>query len=510
MNFEKRLFEKPGLTEKKLIKPEKKTDKPDKDLEPPKPFDHGPEETVAREEGKPIEKTPDQEKPPENEIKPTETIERLSEIEPDSGYDYSPVVLDETTRVTIDKAALEGKIKLEKNYQSGFGIFPAGAPEENFYEQVWTRDCSQATLNHYAIKEPQAAKDSLETIFKHQRNDGALPFRIERQYMLLKVTPGLRSLAKPMFNLIERVIKGREERPVYEGQDFSSAEDTVPLTIMAAGEFALASPEGKKFAEENFDKLVKAINFFRTKVDSEDGLAVLKNKNADWEDSIIRGGKLGGINVLWARSLRLMGALATQLGKRQEAVAYREEFQKVKDSIMQKLYNQKEGYFMAEEGTDRLDTTASISGCLYLLNPAESVRVQESFKKRVKTPSGLKNFDPPYPPSQILWPHRVIGHQGYHNEKIWPWVTCQNIHVKIKIALDHPDASTRNQYKNEAVNDLADMAKLFNEAGGAYEIFEPKNRKPAIGRLYKPPKNLMGNLAAYEGAHRKMKELGWI
>ena len=82
--------------------------------------------------------------------------------------------------------------------------------------------------------------------------------------------------------------------------------------------------------------------------------------------------------------------------------------------------------------------------------------------------------------------------------------------MKIKIALEHPDETIKEQYKKEAVEDLLDMAKLFKDARGAYEIFQPDTRKPAITKWYKPPQNLMGNLAAYEGAYLQLKELGWI
>ena len=104
---------------------------------------------------------------------------------------------------------------------------------------------------------------------------------------------------------------------------------------------------------------------------------------------------------------------------------------------------------------------------------------------------------------------------GYHNEKVWPWITGQNIQVKIKIAREHPDEMIQEQYKQEAVADLVDQAKLFKEAGGAWEVFDPDTRQKAtdlkiLWRNYKPPQNLMGNLAAYHSAYSQLKELGWI
>lgn len=424
--------------------------------------------------------------------------------------EQAPVSIETKDKELIESAAEEYADMLEKCYEAGFGIFPSANKDENFYKQLWTRDFAHAAGNYFAAQNPEAVKESLETIFSHQQPDGMLPLRVEKQYMILKLIPGLRSLAGPIFDLVENKIKGRKERPVYEEQDFSSAEDTVPVAVIATGIFFIASPAGKKFVEENFDKIKKAIEYFETKTDPNDSLAVMRKKNADWADSINRGGKLGAINIWWAQSLKLMSLMSSQLDKKDDAVFYQNKFQRVQQSIMEKLYDKEGAYFRAEEGVDRVDTVASIFGSLYLLGPEECAGVQETLKKRMRDNSGLKNFDPPYPPEQIMWPHKLIGHEGYHNSYIWPWVTCQNIQVKIKIALDHPDASVKNQYKVEALNDLVDMAKLFKDAGGAYEIFQPNTRKPAITRWYKPPRNLLGNLVAYENAYLKLKELKWI
>jgi len=289
----------------------------------------------------------------------------------------------------------------------------------------------------------------------------------------------------------------------------------VPTTLIAIGEFYINSPEGKKFVKEHYDQIKKAVDFFQTKSDPSDGLISVKKGNADWADSINRGGKLGNINVWWARSLRMLEFMANDMGNEEDSEKYRDQFHQVKKEIMEKLYNKEESYFRAEEGKERVDSVASVFGSLYLLNPAEAAKVQATLKRRMETSAGLKNFDPPYPDSQIMWPLRAIGHGGYHNKDIWPWVTCQNIQAKIKIALQHPEENVRSQYKQEAVADLANMAELFKDAGGAYEIFNPDTRQPATKKrlgitTYQPPKNIMGNMAAYQGAYNQLKDLGWI
>jgi hypothetical protein len=433
-------------------------------------------------------------------------------------FDSTPVDLPAKEKELIIENANESEARLKRNYAPGFGLFPCSDTKENFYNQIWTRDLGHATGNYFANKEPKAVLDSFKTIFKFQREDGMLPFRVEKTYGLMKVMPPflhISWLAQPLFNLIQKRIRGINERPRYEGQSGSSAQDTVPTILIAIGEFYLNSEQGKEFVKENYDKITKAVDFFRTKSDPKDGLIDVKKGNADWADSINRGGKLGNINVWWARSLRMLEFIANDLGHEEDVKKYRDEFHKVRSSVMEKLYNKEKGYFRAKEGEDRVDAVASVFGSLYLLNPTEAVRVQETLKK-MATPAGIKNFDPPYSNEEIMFALRLVNHGGYHNEDVWPWVTLQNIQAKIKIALQHPDEKTRNQYKKESVKDLADVAGLFKNAGGAYEIFNAKTRKPHKEKrrgfltTYKPPKNIMGNMAAFDSAYQQVKELGWL
>ena len=106
--------------------------------------------------------------------------------------------------------------------------------------------------------------------------------------------------------------------------------------------------------------------------------------------------------------------------------------------------------------------------------------------------------------------NRFFRNAGYHNEFVWPWVTCQNIRVKIKIGLLHPESAIRNAYKKEAVDDLVAMARIFRDAGGAYEILKPNEPKAAKSLFYDPPKKFIGSMSAYQGAYAQLSELGWI
>jgi len=385
---------------------------------------------------------------------------------------------------------------LAKHHEPGFGISPAAESRENFYRQVWTRDFSHAAAHYFIHVNPQAVEDSLSTIFRHQRADGSLPFRVEKEYLLLKLTPGLRFLARPLFRLIEERLRGRAERPVYSGGDFSSAEDTIPAVLLVAEMYRASGERGAAFVAAHKDACTRARRYF-TKKCGPDSFVSVAPGNVDWADSITRGGKLGLLNVLWARAVQSMH-------NEDEGVARTER------ALLDVFYDRDGAFFRTAEGERRLDTVATILGALFFLDARECVRVEETLKARMARPSGLGNFDPPYPPHSVRLPFRLVGHGDYHNAYVWPWVTLQNIHVKIKIAQTHAVETVREQYKKEAVDDLYGAAALFEHAGGAYEVFFPDTRKPADTRWYHPPRFFLASLAGFMSAHRKLLALGWL
>jgi glycogen debranching enzyme len=413
-------------------------------------------------------------------------------------------------RTIIEDIAAETKTELDRHFFPGFGVFPSADPDDNYYNQLWCRDFAHAAGNYFILANPQAVLDSLKTIFKYQEKKGGLPFRIEREYAILKIFPGMDRFSKPIFNFFEHTLRRRNERPLYEGRDMFDAGDTIPVILITIGDFYNKTDLGKTFVKEYFDQIKKAADYFFSKCDPKDGLALIKGPYPDWADTIKKSGKLGTINIWWVRALEHVAMITRERGDEENAKRYQKECDQLKTNILLKVYDANGSYFRSMVGSSRLSTVASIFGSYYILDATQAARVEETLNKRVLHKSGFKNFDPPYPLERIMWTVRLAGHAGYHNIFVWPWVTLQNIQVKIKIAQDHPDQATKDRYKNEAIADLVKIAKLFKDAGGAYEIFMADEPKPGGGILYKSARNFMGNLAGFQGAYNKLKSLGWI
>jgi hypothetical protein len=378
---------------------------------------------------------------------------------------------------------------LAKHYEPGFGVSPAAEAHENFYRQVWARDFAHAAAHYFIHAVPEAVEDSFETLFKHQRADGALPLRVEKEYLLiLKLAPGLRFLSRPFFSLLH----GKDgERPVFDGQDFSHAKDTVAALLIAADLYRTSGARGEAFVARHKEQFSRAIKFAAAFCE-EGGLMAVPPGNVDWADSITRGGVLGVINVLWVKALE--GFDQTR-------------FAAAKESLLARLYDGEGAYFRAAAGQERLDTAATILGALFFLDAAECVRVQETLARRAACAAGFSNFDPPYPYASVRLPFKLMGHSRYHNAYAWPWVFLQNIHVKLKIAREHAEAPVRTRYRDEARTDLQRMADLFEETGGAYEIYFPDTQRPAETLFYHPPRFFLASMAGFVSAHRALQRL---
>jgi len=434
------------------------------------------------------------------------------------GKDANPVPLDPEDKTQIERMAVKTSENLNNCYKKDFGIFPSGNPKDSFYNTLWSRDLAHAGGNFFAQNNTEPILDSLKTVFAHQKENGALPYRVEKKRFLLEHTP--RALLGIDINILKKIgidlITRKKARAVYEGEDGGNAEDTIPSIVVTLGELFIYSEEGIKFVKDNYDKIKLAMDSFEERTDKQDGLEISKEKNPDWADSLLRGNKkISTINIWYTRALRMMELISSDLGKIEESKRYRALTEGAKESVLEKLYDKENHYFRTGEGENRIDAAASVFGCLYLLPATEAARVEETMKKKLTSNSGLRNFYPPYPKDRIDPTLKLIGMGKYHNECVWPWVTAQNIQVKIKIALEHPDKKIQERYKKEAVEDLLDLTKLFEEAGGAYEVFDPDTRGPATKlrtgvKKYKVPKNLMGNLAAYQSAYHQLKKLGWI
>jgi len=288
--------------------------------------------------------------------------------------------------------AKEYEARLNKHVKTGLGVMPSADPSDNFYNQLWARDFAHAALSYYIDASPEAVETSLRTIFSFQLKNGGLPFRIEEEYMLIKLIPGLKWFSPLIFDLVQRKWKHQAQRPVYPGDDFDMGSDTTLLIILAACAYATRSDRGRMFVGPLYPKLLHAFEHVAAKADLNTGLLVIPKGLVDWADSIRRGGKLGVINVLWVRALDALETLHQLYGSEAAMSAHGTLRKKAHASLMREVYAKEQGFFRTTAGEDRLDTVASILGSLFFLDAEEAARVQETIRARVARESGSQIF----------------------------------------------------------------------------------------------------------------------
>ena len=235
----------------------------------------------------------------------------------------------------------------------------------------------------------------------------------------------------------------------------------------------------------------------------------------DWADSISRGGKLATVNGIYLHALREMTYVAANCGMDEMAAKYADRYEHVRTSYLTTFWDDALGYIKAAADDNRIDAMANIYACLYHLGPAQCVRVQENLQKLVAPNLLLKNFNTPYPASMVALRYKVAGIPGYHNSYTWPWVTCENILAKLKIARNHPELQTRIRFFHEAQGDFVIVTENHTTNGDFYEVVDAETGKPVSSRffglkLYVSALGFMSSITTYIAAEEELEQVRQI
>jgi len=393
-------------------------------------------------------------------------------------------------------------------------VIHTAGPESQFHNEIWMRDTAFAILNILAEEQPEIVLSTLEEIFKHQREDGALPLRLE------KVRHWARYI--PILNRIPSIVNREEPYAVYENVSLAlPARDTVPTAILAVFELYRKSTEGKEFAKQRWEQMKKSLD--REASFMKDGL-ISGDKLQDWADSIMRSGKLSDVNILYYRALRGMSVMARDFGSDggedktqydKDAASFKEQAEQLRQKIMDMFWDDEKGCFKAGENDERLDTVSNIMAILFVVSPEKAVLIEESIERSVTAESGLlKNFDVEYPESMIAGRYKLGRIVEYHNSNAWPWVTCMNILAEIKIAKEHRDPKIRRRFKDKAIADFIRISKIFAQNGDTHEILDPMEAKPIHSKLgpitlYRSSPSFLGSAASYAAVVKALRDAGF-
>ncbi|HSI21241.1 MAG TPA: amylo-alpha-1,6-glucosidase, partial [Verrucomicrobiae bacterium] len=393
--------------------------------------------------------------------------------------------------------------------QTCIGMFTSADRNSQFVGEVWTRDAALACAV-FGRFDPQMAVETFTTILSHAQPSGRLPLRVEYVRHWANYVPPLRRLKRMGIDLITRP----EAHAVYNNVRFSlPARDSASALIVSCGELFDHSAEVRKFVEDNWTFLLRSLNR-EARFSDLDGL--IKGRGLqDWADSLIRKGKLAYVNALYYQAVHAMSHMAAILKREDDAELLRDQAITLKHSYLRVFWDEEAGYVKAAEDDNRLDTAANIFASLYLLTPEQAVRAQEKIRLSTLSPCGLlRNFDRPYPASQVALRYRAGRISSYHNSSVWPWVTTLNIQAKLDIARKHSDPLVRQRFLKEAWADFDQVTALHAKNGGEfYEVLHEQSGNPLHSRwlgitLYHSSPGFMASAATYILVGKGLQKFG--
>ena len=308
----------------------------------------------------------------------------------------------------------------------------AGRKHLCFYK---ARNAMFASLGANAIGEFTVSWKSIELFLSNQRKDGLIPHRITAKL-------------KPHFHHI-----------------VSEPRDGNALVIIALRDYFEKAGD-MPFLEKHFEAAAKAMAWLKAQ-DSDRDLLVEEPFLANWQETVLKEGKVLYTNCLYYQALKDFSEIANAVGNERQADEHRKMATRVKDQINAKFWFG--NYYLDWIGAIKHSTFSTAGNVLAVLSGLadreQSQMIENKIKQHQLNKVPLQANYPVYPFWRIPPSLFPVEAYNYHNGSSWPWIGCLNA-----IALNEMDL------RKEAKHELKSMARLINENGSVHEVF--LNGKP--------------------------------
>jgi glycogen debranching enzyme len=339
---------------------------------------------------------------------------------------------------------------LRSNY-SKLGI-NAGS---NHFRALWTRDAMFASLGALELGDFYAVKRTLITLFKHQRKDGLLPFRVGNYSMIPKI-----------FGIdFPHKVRAR----FGDDKNNSDVKDSNSLDVIIFNEYVKKSKD-IQFARENYEQIKKAIDYYGNNL-------IVERPYANWCDSVPKKGNVLYTNVLFWKALVSMSELSGALGLESE---YGLKADRIKEQINKVFWNG--AYFNDTESSSTFSSDGNVLAIVFGLTTETQKRSILKCVERFKLEDfTLKTSHPEY--SQFSLIDSLGGMSDYHNLR-WLWIGCAYSLIKKDM--------------------LERVAEKISQYGMVYEVYE-SNGRPVKRWFYKSEINFAWSSGLFVYAASKLK-----
>jgi len=347
----------------------------------------------------------------------------------------------------IDKAYKTAVKDLRENY------YPLGIITGNLRRTYWSWDSFFASFGANRLKDFEIVKKNLLLYLKYQRKDGLLPKRISSPLYYLS-TIGF----KPRWNLLF---------PVYHGSYFISPSVTQNIIFIIACYDYIVQSKDKKFLEDNYNKILKAMVWI-SKQDKDNDFLIDEGFGANWAESALKHGEVMFTNICYFKALINFSKIAALLKKKDDARGYSKMAENVKKSINKKFWNG--NYYIDwidKKKQDYFSSTGNVLAIVWdVADKKKGIKIQQFImKNKLDLVPMITNY-PSYPWYKSSVFNIIGGLLKYHNGYSWPWIGCFDAIAKHKLGM-----------KKESEQVLKRIARLICKHSTTSEIYNSKGKR---------------------------------
>lgn len=326
------------------------------------------------------------------------------------------------------------------------------------FTDYWARDGFFAALGSISIGDYHIVQKMLNLFFKHQRQDGLIPYRIMNGPMI--------SINKYLFGKPPSYSK---PKPTYRlrgfGQDIF---DGTTLAIIILAELGL---KGQKTNQKHITKAYKALKYLEKK---ERHLLLWDGPMAEWNDTAYKFGNLLYSNILYWQAVKRFTDLIKHLKKKQ-TIQLRNKQKQIAKAIRRRLWNGK--FFSDWHDWKHQNYFYPFANLLAIAWEFTTKKETKLILKQTKLARKTFTFEtniPKYPFWRIDILHHLVNMGSYQNQGI----------LWLQTAFAYIAAQAKIKKVDKAINQLEIISKQIVKYKGIYECYE-RNGTPVNRLIYK-------------------------
>lgn len=328
----------------------------------------------------------------------------------------------------------------------------------NQFQSFWTRDFCFAALGLLEVKKYEVVRNHLQKLLDSLNAQGLVPRILESSNS--KKTVILSTIFRFLPYGLRKSKHNKKLIAEHFGEHGTLSIDSNSLVIFLSFQYAKKSGD-LEFLEMNKEKLLKCIEFYKSKLDDQ---LIVQAEFEDWQDSASRSGKMFYTNLLYYLALKELVA--------HEFLNF--DLEELELKIKETFY--REGLYRTTDQGSHCGAESNYLALTFDFHPLED---QKNLYERLEQSALNQNSlpicsTPHYPASDISWTCKIVGLARYHDEMVWSWIVGLKLRSQRKLKLE-----------TEANQLIKTLEELYRRDGTIFEVYHPKTTEIYQTLLYR-------------------------